>query len=91
MRLGMLHLFENPSGRTEHEIVKEQFELINVSVPSGTSFGKFSNPEAGNSNLRELNAKRLSAPRCKSNFGNSNGGKSRRRRRRRLKLPQSQK
>lgn len=28
MRLGMLHLFENPSGRTEHEIVKEQFELM---------------------------------------------------------------
>lgn len=28
MRLGMLHLFENPAGRTEHEVVKEQFELM---------------------------------------------------------------
>lgn len=28
MKLGMLHLFENPVGRTEHEIVKEQMELM---------------------------------------------------------------
>jgi len=28
MRLGMLHLFENPEGFTEHEIVKNQMELM---------------------------------------------------------------
>lgn len=28
MRLGMLHLFENPIGKTEHEIVREQMELM---------------------------------------------------------------
>lgn len=28
MRLGMLHLFENPIDRTEHQIVKEQMELM---------------------------------------------------------------
>jgi len=28
MKLGMLHLFENPVGKTEHEIVKEQMELM---------------------------------------------------------------
>jgi natural product biosynthesis luciferase-like monooxygenase protein len=28
MRLGMLHLFENPVGKTEHQIVKEQTELM---------------------------------------------------------------
>jgi len=28
MKLCMLHLFENPAGKTEHEIVKEQFELM---------------------------------------------------------------
>ena len=28
MRLGMLHLFENPVGFTEHEIVKNQMELM---------------------------------------------------------------
>lgn len=28
MKLGMLHLFENPAGRTEHEIIKEQMELM---------------------------------------------------------------
>lgn len=28
MRLGMLHLFENPSGKSEHQIVKEQTELM---------------------------------------------------------------
>jgi len=28
MRIGMLHLFENPVGRTEHEIIKEQMELM---------------------------------------------------------------
>ena len=28
MKLGMLHLFENPVGKTEHEIIKEQMELM---------------------------------------------------------------
>ncbi len=28
MRLGMLHLFENPEGFTEHEVVKNQMELM---------------------------------------------------------------
>ena len=28
MRMGMLHLFENPVGKTEHEIIKEQMELM---------------------------------------------------------------
>lgn len=28
MRLGMLHLFENPVGKSEHQIVKEQTELM---------------------------------------------------------------
>lgn len=28
MKLGMLHLFENPVGKTEREVVKEQFELM---------------------------------------------------------------
>lgn len=28
MKLGMLHLFENPVGKTEYEIVKEQMELM---------------------------------------------------------------
>jgi len=28
MKLGMLHLFENPVGKTEHEVVKEQMELM---------------------------------------------------------------
>ena len=28
MKIGMLHLFENPVGRTEHEIIKEQMELM---------------------------------------------------------------
>jgi alkanesulfonate monooxygenase SsuD/methylene tetrahydromethanopterin reductase-like flavin-dependent oxidoreductase (luciferase family) len=28
MRMGMLHLFENPAGKTEHEIINEQMELM---------------------------------------------------------------
>jgi hypothetical protein len=28
MKLGMLHLFENPVGKTEHEVIKEQMELM---------------------------------------------------------------
>jgi natural product biosynthesis luciferase-like monooxygenase protein len=28
MKLGMLHLFENPIGKTEHEVIKEQMELM---------------------------------------------------------------
>ena len=28
MRMGMLHLFENPVGKTEHQIIKEQMELM---------------------------------------------------------------
>lgn len=28
MKLGMLHLFENPLGKTEHQIIKEQMELM---------------------------------------------------------------
>jgi natural product biosynthesis luciferase-like monooxygenase protein len=28
MKLGMLHLFENPAGKTEHEVIKEQMELM---------------------------------------------------------------
>lgn len=28
MKLGMLHLFENPVGKTEHQIVKEQMDLM---------------------------------------------------------------
>lgn len=28
MKIGMLHLFENPVGKTEHEIIKEQMELM---------------------------------------------------------------
>lgn len=28
MKLGMLHLFENPAGKTEHQIVKEQTDLM---------------------------------------------------------------
>lgn len=28
MKLGMLHLFENPVGKTEREVVKEQFDLM---------------------------------------------------------------
>jgi len=28
MRLGMLHLFENPVGKSEHQIIKEQMELM---------------------------------------------------------------
>jgi natural product biosynthesis luciferase-like monooxygenase protein len=28
MKMGMLHLFENPVGKTEHEIIKEQMELM---------------------------------------------------------------
>ena len=28
MKLGMLHLFENPVGKTEQQIVKEQLELM---------------------------------------------------------------
>jgi natural product biosynthesis luciferase-like monooxygenase protein len=28
MKLGMLHLFENPIGKTEHQIIKEQMELM---------------------------------------------------------------
>jgi natural product biosynthesis luciferase-like monooxygenase protein len=28
MRMGMLHLFENPVGKSEHQIIKEQMELM---------------------------------------------------------------
>ena len=28
MKLGMLHLFENPVGKTEREVVREQFDLM---------------------------------------------------------------
>jgi len=28
MKLGMLHLFENPIGYTEHQVVKNQLELM---------------------------------------------------------------
>jgi hypothetical protein len=28
MRFGMLHLFENPALKSEHEIIREQMELI---------------------------------------------------------------
>ncbi len=28
MKLGMLHLFENPAGKSEHEVIKEQMELM---------------------------------------------------------------
>ena len=28
MKIGMLHLFENPVGKTEHQIIKEQMELM---------------------------------------------------------------
>ncbi len=28
MKFGMLHLFESPAGKTEHEIIKEQLELM---------------------------------------------------------------
>lgn len=28
MKLGMLHLFENPVGKTEHQVIKEQMELM---------------------------------------------------------------
>src|SRR5690242_7925162 len=28
MKLGMLHLFENPAGKTEHQIIQEQMSLM---------------------------------------------------------------
>ena len=28
MRFGMLHLFENPVGKTEHEIIHEQIDMV---------------------------------------------------------------
>lgn len=35
MKFGMLHLFENPAGRTEHEIVKEQLDLMRAAEDLG--------------------------------------------------------
>jgi len=35
MKIGMLHLFENPVGKTEHEIIKEQMELMYESETLG--------------------------------------------------------
>jgi alkanesulfonate monooxygenase SsuD/methylene tetrahydromethanopterin reductase-like flavin-dependent oxidoreductase (luciferase family) len=35
MRFGMLHLFENPIDKTEHQIVKEQLELMHAAEELG--------------------------------------------------------
>ncbi len=35
MKLGMLHLLEDPVGKTEHEIVREQFELMHAAEDLG--------------------------------------------------------
>lgn len=35
MKFGMLHLFENPAGKTEHQIVKEQFDLMRAAEDLG--------------------------------------------------------
>ena len=35
MRFGMLHLFENPVGKTEHEIIHEQMELMRAAEDLG--------------------------------------------------------
>jgi alkanesulfonate monooxygenase SsuD/methylene tetrahydromethanopterin reductase-like flavin-dependent oxidoreductase (luciferase family) len=35
MQFGMLHLFENPIGKTEHEIVREQFDLMRAAEDLG--------------------------------------------------------
>jgi alkanesulfonate monooxygenase SsuD/methylene tetrahydromethanopterin reductase-like flavin-dependent oxidoreductase (luciferase family) len=35
MRFGMLHLFENPVGKTEHEIIGEQMELMRAAEEVG--------------------------------------------------------
>ncbi len=32
MRFGMLHLFENPIGKTEHQVIHEQMELMRDKV-----------------------------------------------------------
>jgi hypothetical protein len=35
MRFGMLHLFDNPVGRTEHEVIGEQLERMRVAEDLG--------------------------------------------------------
>jgi luciferase family oxidoreductase group 1 len=35
MKFGMLHLFENPAGKTEHQIVKEQLDLMRAAEDLG--------------------------------------------------------
>lgn len=37
MRFGMLHLFENPIGKTEHEIIHEQIALMRAAEDLGST------------------------------------------------------
>ena len=38
MRFGMLHLFENPVGKTEHQIIHEQMELMRAFTIHSSTF-----------------------------------------------------